>query len=248
MNKLTNKFIILCALVIISSVSVGFGLDLPSPKESYVVDTANVIEQNHERSLNLMLAELDQKTGFQYVILAIPSTEGEDVHDFAVRHGQKWGVGQKSKDNGLVFVMASKDKKYAFATGYGTESIITDAYSGQIGRDYLVPYAKSGNLSMAIYASNYQIIEKIAKYYGVKLGELKSGSAPAPKRASRLPSILFMIIFFSLFGGRMFLPFLLLSGSRGYGRSGFYGGGSFGGGGGSFGGGGFGGGGSSGGW
>jgi len=237
--------------------------DLPMPRH-YVEDYANVINESEERSLNGVLQELYQKTGAQYIVLTVLSAGGLPIEQFSIELAEKWKLGQKGKDNGMLFVLAKNDQKYRFEVGYGLEGFVTDQYCGRIGRDVLVPYLKKGDYSGGIYQANLQIIQRIASESGVSLTGMPR-IAPVPVRRRRrvapccsaLPILIFMLL---MFGGRgrgmgmwFFLPFMMggFGGHGGYGRSGSFGGGSFGGGFGGFGGGmggGFGGGGASGGW
>jgi len=259
-------------LVILASVVTGYaqadpsttlGAGLPTPQH-YVEDYANVINGSDEQSLNGILQELEQKTGAQYIVLTLQTTGVTPISQFAVEQAHKWKLGQKGKDNGMLFVLAAKDRKYWFATGYGLEGFVTDAYCSRVGREVLEPYLKKGNYSEGIYQANLHITQRIAAESGVRLtGMPKLKSVAHRRRTSGLPCcgilpILFIVLL--LFGGRgrgmglwLFLPFMMggFGGHGGYGRSGSYGGGSFGGGFGGFGGGmggGFGGGGAGGSW
>jgi len=206
---------------------------LPMPR-NYVEDYANVINDSQERSLNGILKELEQKTGAQYIVLTVKTTQGIPVQQFSIELTDKWKLGQKGKDNGMLFVLASADRKYFFNTGYGLEGFITDGYCGQIGRDVLRPYLKNGNYSEGIYQSNLQIVNKIAGQYGVALTGMPDLKAVPTRRNNGSPLIfLIIIILVMVFGGRGTRTFLFLSllssGMGGYGRSGSYGGGGFGG-------------------
>ncbi|MHC4455982.1 MAG: TPM domain-containing protein [Planctomycetota bacterium] len=251
-------------LVILSGAKFSYSaVELPMPRH-YVEDYANVINNAEERSLNGILQELEQKTGAQYIILTVRTTEGLAIEQFSIELAEKWKLGQAGKDNGMLFVLASDDRRYRFEVGYGLEGFITDQYCGRVGRDILVPYLKKGDYSRGIYEANLRIIQKIAVETGVTLtGMPKLAPAPAVKRrigppcCSFLPFLLIMFLIFGGIGRGMglwfFLPFMWsgAGGYGGYGRSGSYGGGSFGGGFGGFGGGmggGFGGGGASGSW
>ena len=237
--------------------------DLPMPQH-YVEDYANVINDSDERSLNGVLQELEQKTGAQYIVLTVLSTGGLPIEQFSIELAEKWKLGQKGKDNGMLFVLAKNDRKWRFEVGYGLEGFITDQYCGRVGRDVLVPYLRKGDYSRGIYEANLQIIQKIATEAGASLTGMPR-ITPVPvmdKRrglpcCSALPILFFMLLIFGGMGRGMgwwfFLPFIMggFGGHGGYGRSGSFGGGSFGGGFGGFGGGmggGFGGGGASGGW
>lgn len=242
--------------------------DLPMPRH-YVEDYANVINPSDEQSLNGVLQELEQKTGAQYIVLTVQTTGGVPIEQFSIELAEKWKLGQKGKDNGMLFVLAAKDRRYRFEVGYGLEGFVTDQYCDRVAREVLVPYLKRGDYSQGIYQANLRIAQKIAADSGVTLTGVPKLSRPPAQpgrpggRGIGLPCcgvlpLLFILLL--LFGGRgrgmgwwFFLPFMLggFHGHGGYGRSGSYGGGSFGGGFGGFGGGmggGFGGGGASGGW
>ena len=258
---------LIAALLVMSSTTTACwaAADLPMPRR-YVEDYANVVNASHERSLNGILQELEQKTGAQYIILTVDTTGGMPIEQFSIELAEKWKLGQKGKDNGMLFTLAAKDRRYRFEVGYGLEGFVTDQYCGRVGREVLVPYLKKDNYSEGIYQANLRIIQKIAGEYRVALTGMPKVAPLGVKRRNirrGLPccSVLpFLILMFLIFGGRgrgmgmlFFLPFMLggFGGHGGYGRSGSFGGGSFGGGFGGFGGGmggGFGGGGASGGW
>ncbi len=234
--------------------------ELPMP-EHYVDDRANVIDASHERALNGILQELEQKTGAQYIILTVDTTSGIPIPEFAVDVAdEQWHLGQKGKDNGMLFVLATVDQTYFFLPGRGLEGFLTDSVLGRIGREDLVPLLAQNNFSLGIYQANARIAGLIAAQAGVTLtGMPNLPPAPRARNPQRRPfgapccSLLFFLIMIFLFlgggrGGRMglgwfFLPFMFggFGGHGGYGRSGRYGGGSFGGSFGGFGGGGFGG-------
>jgi len=234
--------------------------DLALPKD-YVDDRAHVIDAQHAQALNGILQELEQKTGVQYIILTVGSTKGLPIEQFSIELLDKWKLGQKGKDNGLLFTFALEDGTARFETGYGLEGVITDAFTGRMGREFLVPYVKEGKYSTGIYEANLRVIRRLADYYKVTLTGLPTLSRPVANfgllrggtgggsccgcPCCGLLLILFLILI--LFGGFrrgrlwpwLLLPFLFrgFSGRGGHGRSGSYGGGPFGGGFGGFGGG-----------
>jgi uncharacterized protein len=236
-------------LIIILLVTPVMGaVDLPMPKH-YVEDRANVIKSSDELSLNGILQELEQKTGVQYIILTVNTTEGLSIEQFSIELAEKWKLGQKGKDNGMLFTLAAKDRRYRFEVGYGLEGFVTDQFCGRVGRQTLVPFLKQGNYSEGILQANLQIVQKIAASSGVVLTgmpQLKPvGVVRRNRRAlpccSSLPLLIFLFMLFGMRGRGMglwlFLPFMLggFGGHGGYGRSGSFGGGSFGGGFGGFG-------------
>ena len=88
---------------------------VPSKPAQYVVDLADIIDDNIELNLNTYLRELEQKTTAQVVILTILSLEGESLEDFSISTAHdRWKIGQKDKDNGVLIVISLQDKQYRF--------------------------------------------------------------------------------------------------------------------------------------
>ena len=215
----------------------------------FVSDFANVISASEKHELTSMITELRQKTGAEIAVVTVSSLDGGEIDDFTNHLFERWGIGQKGKDNGLMFLAAMKDRKMRIEVGYGLEGAIPDAKAGRIRRDVITPYFKAGNPGQGIVMGVAALSQEVAKEYGVTL----TGSAryqpyqPSRGRKGNPIVTLILAIFFIIFAIRhphLALLLLLSSGRGGGYRSG--GGGGFGGGG--FGGGMSGGGGSSGGW
>ena len=235
---------------------------LPARPPAHVVDLANVLSPEQEAKLEGLLVDLENKTTAQMVVLTILSLDGEPLNEVSLNTAEQWGIGQKGKDNGLLFLVAMQDRKYRFEVGYGLESVLPDSLLGTLGRRVLVPLFRQGRYAEGILATSGEIIRILGKYYGV---EIKGTDALQPlgrhqaSRGSGLAFFLFLlfvmlIIYSSYFnrrtGGRRSYrsgggPYIFPGGGWGGG----FGGGSSGGFGGFSGGGGsFGGGGASGGW
>jgi uncharacterized protein len=256
------KALIAAVFICFLFVSVGRPANIPEKPEKYVVDLAGIINDTEAHQLNGYLQELEQKTTAQMIVLTVPDLGGDSIEDFSIRiANDKWKLGQKGKDNGVLFLVAFKDRKYRIEVGYGLEGVLPDSLVGSLGRKLLVPYFRKGDYSDGIYATTLAVANIIAKHYGVKIEGMPSvkyypqpasGGNPS-SMFSTIIAVLFFIILGILFvrNPRAFLLFLLFS-SMGGRRGPWGGGGGFGGGGfGSFGGGGgggFGGGGASGGW
>jgi uncharacterized protein len=229
----------------------------------FVNDFANVISAPDEQQLASMITELQKKTGAQIAVVTLQSLEGGEIDDFTNRLYERWGVGQKGKDNGLMFLAAMKDRKMRIEVGYGLEGAIPDSKAGRIRRDIITPHFKTGNPGQGIVLGVAALSQEVAKEYGVKLTGSASRYRTTYSRSSGdrtgtsvgrkgNPILrLILIVCFIIFAIRHphLAMLLLLSGGRGggYQSGGFGGGGGFSGGGG-FGGGMSGGGGSSGGW
>jgi uncharacterized protein len=230
--------------------------------EHYVVDLANIIDDDVEMRLNGYLQELEQKTTAQVVVLTINSLEDESLEEFSIEVAHKrWKLGQKGKDNGVLILIVFKDRKYRIEVGYGLEGILPDSLVGSIGRKFLVPYMKKGDPSTGIYTTTLAIINEIATNEGITIvgmPKINKHTYYSRRRGNKgifsgILTFIFIIGAILLFikYPRLFLLLLFTSSMGGFRRDGWSGGGGFGSGFGGFGGGGgggFGGGGASGGW
>ena len=241
-------------IAILLSLLFSLGQDFPTPK-GYITDYVGVMKSSDVQKLNLVISELKQKTGAELAFLILPSVKPLDINTYANELMEKWAVGDKKKGNGMIVVVAIKDRTYAIRTGYGLEGDFPDGKVGQMGRDYFVPLFKQKKYSEGVFNFSAAILTVLAKKYNVTL----TGAPKARKHKSKggwgtvFSLIILVLIIGSTIGRRGSggaWPLLLLLGMSGGGWRGG-GGGSFGGGGGGFGGfggGSFGGGGASGSW
>lgn len=235
----------------------------PAVPPDYVVDLAGILDDSTERRLSASLRELEQKTTVQMVILTLQSLEGEDIEGFSIRTVERWKLGQKGKDNGVLLTVSVQDREYRFEVGYGLEGFLPDSLAGSIGREYLVPYFRKGDFNAGIVNATQAVIRTIAAHEGVEITDIPPARRAPPQRVGKkVPGmgILDMIVVGIVLLGVLLLFIkhpglcLLLLLTSGRGRGGWTGGGWSGGdwtGGGGFGGGGgggFGGGGASGKW
>ena len=242
--------------------------------QGYVNDFAGVMDAESQQKITALGQELDQKADAQLAVVTIHTLEGETASAFANRLFEKWGVGPKGKDRGVMVLLAVNDRQYWTEVGYGLEPILPDGKVGGFGRQML-PLLRQSQYGAALLQISSQIAATIAQDRGVTLTQGAPGMAlpPAEPPPSSLygipPALLNILVILLIFGGWRLLPFLfaLLIGvkyprRRGYrgwwigptggwsggGWGGGYGGSSGGGGFGGFGGGASGGGGAGGGW
>lgn len=222
----------------------------------YVNDFAGIISPENVNNLDSYLKELDNKTGAEIAVVTLASLKGNAIEDVSLNIGRKWSIGKKGKDNGIVILVATGDKKMRIEVGYGLEGVIPDGKAGRIRDDYMIPFFKQGNMEQGIINGTMVVASEIAKSYKVEMpAEFNSSITVLSDYSSQTDSIkaspvsdffgylIFIIFFIIIYRNRTYV-----GGYSDYG-SGF--GGSSGGSGfdfGGFGGGDFGGGGASGGW
>lgn len=248
------------ALLLIAATPLA-ALEVPPPPNQWVTDRAGILGGTAADLLNRKLADFEQTSGAQFIVYIFPSLEGEAVEDFTIRCVERWKVGQKKYDNGLVLFVFVEEKTVRIEVGYGLEGTVTDAFSSRVIREQIAPHFQRGDYAGGLHAAADAIITKI-----------RTGEEPVPPLQPRgtatrqMPAaqgdispiaviIIIFVVFFILLpmlsrrrsgcGGCMF-PFFfpgggITFGGGGFSSGGFGGGGGFGGfsgGGGSFGGGG----------
>ena len=231
--------------------------DLPKPT-NYVNDFAGVLSPETLASLNSLCAQVDRQAHAQIAVVTIKSLDGEPIENFATALEDKWKVGKKGTDRGLLLIFATTDRKYRIEVGYGLEGILPDGRVGDIGRA-MVPYLRQNNFDAAVTLAVQQIAGVIAADAGVTLtAQPRRGPPPVPQTQPLtlgevvvLGLVLLAVIFLlARLGGSGLLGFLIgmFLGGGGDGGRGGGGGDGDGGGFGGFGGGSSGGGGASGSW
>lgn len=133
---------IVAAIVATLFAGSAFALDVP-PLTGRVVDNAKVLTGEQKRETEKLLEDLERTTTAQVVVLTVPSLKGDTPFDFSQRVFDKWKLGQKEKNNGLLILFAVKEKKGRVHTGYGLEGVIPDAERVMIGERLFIPHLPS---------------------------------------------------------------------------------------------------------
>src|SRR5262249_56782346 len=130
---------------------------------------AGVIDPTTRQQLTNMLRDLQQKTTAEIAVVTVNSTQSLSPFDYAMKIAETWKPGAKGKDNGVVFLVATKDRKMFIVTGYGVEGVLPDGKVGEIQDEYIVPYFKRGDYARGILAGAQVMADLIGKEYGVRL-------------------------------------------------------------------------------
>ena len=112
------------------------------PLTGRVVDQAHLLSPEQVQDLTSKSAALESQKGAQFVVATVNSLEGYPVEDYGYRLGRAWGIGQKGKDNGVILLVAPNEHKVRIEVGYGATPYITDAMSGLIIRENVIPRFK----------------------------------------------------------------------------------------------------------
>jgi len=188
-----------------------FGLDISKLEpHGYVNDFAGVLDANSAAAIETYSGNVERATGAQFAVVLVKSLEDDTVEDVAVRLFEKWGIGKKGTDEGLLLLFAIDDRKNRVEVGYGLEPIITDGAAGDVLRS-IRPILRQGDYGGAIYAAVQQFGERIAQAKGVTI----DGQAPVRRQRGGDEFPIGPLILLVLF-----MLFLFVKGGRGGGRGG----------------------------
>ena len=228
------------------------------PLTGRVVDDAHILSPQAAQKLDGDLASLEAQTGHQVVVATIPDLQGYEIADYGYQLGRTWGIGRKGEDDGVVFIVAPKERKVRIEVGYGLEPVLTDALSSVILQTKVLPRFKAGQMEQGVVDGVEAVIQQLAlpdDQAKARVAQAAQVEPAAPDGGGVslgliLTIIIVVFVLSSLlrsFGGRRggglwwLLPMLMSGGGGGGGGRGGWsggGGGGFSGGGGSFGGGG----------
>ncbi|MDO8680829.1 MAG: TPM domain-containing protein [Acidobacteriota bacterium] len=197
-------------LHVLSGAAPAFAQQAPPELTAPVNDFANVIDPGAEQQLDALIRQLQNATTDVMVVATVQTFKPwGDLPSYAVKmfeNGGK-GIGQKGKDNGVLIVLAVDDRQVRVEVGYDIEGFVTDGFAGEVSREVMVPFFRSGDYGQGLLAGATRIAQRIGEGRNVDLG-----LAPVAQRQSRrntgvrIPSgtwIILLIIFLNLMrGGR----------------------------------------------
>ena len=235
--------------------------DIPEPMtpKRIVNDFTGLFSTQERAALEKKLVNFNNNSSTQIAVVTVPSLNGHDINDYAARLGEKWGIGQKGKDNGIVILIKPKSGRekgeVAISVGYGLEGVVPDVTASRIIRNEIIPAFQADNYYKGIDKATDVLIDLSKGEYTADEYKKKNEGSPFDIVIGFIVFVIILSLIFRTRGGGGYSPGHT-SGSGGFfigpmggGSSGGFGGFSSGGGSfGGFGGGSFGGGGSSGSW
>lgn len=143
----------------------------------YVNDFADMIDPRYEELTDQLIRDLESKTTAEIAVVTIESLEGLSVEEYAVKLFEKWGIGKKEEDNGVLLLVAREERELRIEVGYGLEPAITDARAGRILDTIIEPRFKQQEFGLGVYEGVSALARLIADYYQVERPEM---AAPEP--------------------------------------------------------------------
>ncbi|HSL82938.1 MAG TPA: TPM domain-containing protein [Thermoanaerobaculia bacterium] len=162
-----------------------------------VVDEAGIVPPDAASRIEGKLRAFEEETGAQVAVLTVPSLEGEVLENYSLKVAETWGLGRKSRDDGVLLLVARDDRQLRIEVGYGLEGALTDAEAGRIVRNVIVPRFKAGDYGGGIEAGVDAVVGTIRGEEGLIPEDTGPIEGAPPDLAGRL---MMALVFFPVVG------------------------------------------------
>jgi len=144
-----KKFIFSVIIAFALAAFTAFAVDVPF-LTGRVTDNAQILSDETRKAVTANLKAHEEKTTNQIAVLTVPTLDGVSIEEYAVTVFNTWKLGQKGKDNGILLIVAPKDRKLRIEVGYGLEGTMTDGIAGSIIRNAITPFFKNNDYDRGI--------------------------------------------------------------------------------------------------
>jgi len=185
-------------------------VDVP-PLRGQVNDYASLLSPATVQSLGGELAAFEQSDSTQIVVLTIPSLEGQNLEQYSIGVVERWQIGQKGKDNGVLLLVVKNDRKVRIEVGRGLEDKLTDLVSGRIIRNEISPAFRRGDFDAGVTGAVHAIMATVRGEYTAEPRDLRQGR----KGANPIFTLLIFVLVASVFLGGISRPLGGIAGAIG---------------------------------
>jgi uncharacterized protein len=131
------------------------------PLQGHLTDLTRTLNAEQAQAIEQSLTAFENRKGTQIAILIVPSTGPEPIEPFSIRVAEKWKIGRKRQDDGVILVIAKADQAVRIEVGYGLEGVLTDLHSQRIVSDIILPHFKQNDFYGGITTGIADIIRRI---------------------------------------------------------------------------------------
>jgi uncharacterized protein len=217
MKRLSRWLAVVILALVPSAFLAAESVNTLPPPTGYVNDFAGVLSPSTIQSVDALCAQVDRKAHAQIAVVTIKTLDDDQsIEEFATALEDKWKVGPKGTDRGVLMLLVMKPRRGRIEVGYGLEGILNDAKVGDIGRS-MVPAATQGDYNTAVPLGVQQIAQVIATDAGVTL----TATQPMPQyqyQGQQQPQTIHLSFFELVVGGGvllLILIFLVATGNTG---------------------------------
>lgn len=171
-----------------------------APLTSRITDQANLLPPQIEANLVAKLKQHEAKTTNQVIVVTVKSLEDRSIEEYGVELGRHWGIGQKSKNNGVILLIAPNERKVRIDVGYGLEGLLTDALCASIIWNRITPAFKKGDFAGGIQSGIDAILAVLNKDIPEDLKK--------PVVTDGLEILLMPLLYLSFFASFILSPFV----------------------------------------
>ncbi len=169
MKNRSRLFILLSVVIMLFSATSVFANDIPNPGRDYYYDETGTLSESTKNEIQSINQKLEAATGSQIIVAVVNDIEGYgSIDEYATKFFEKWKIGDKDKNNGILFVTSMAERKMKFEIGYGLEGAIPDGKAGRILDEFVVPYYKKGDFNQGILNGFRSLVEEVQKEYNVE--------------------------------------------------------------------------------
>lgn len=198
MKKLCFNFTIVTTLIYSAYSYAEFPIDNPPLPTAYVNDYAHLLSNRTVKKLNTELKDYERTTSNQIVVAIFPGTVPDSIEDFSIKLEEKWKIGQKGKDNGVLLIIFPEDRQLRIEVGYGLEGKIPDSIANLIITQSIVPAFKIKHYDQGVINGTQEIIKAISGQSKISKSTPQN-SASTSKDDPRVTALFFLVFGF-LFG------------------------------------------------
>jgi len=164
---------------------------IPDPRQmegNWVSDVANILRPETEKKLNILINHLHSTNGSEMAVVSVPESKpAASPKELATKLFNRWGIGQKGKDNGILLLLSVADRRVEIETGYGLEAILPDAKVGELIDQRIKPKFKAGDFDAGTLSASEAIVQLVE----AKVGEF----TPAARRVGPVdPNLYFIFV------------------------------------------------------
>ncbi len=168
-----------------------FAFSIPEKPSSYVNDYASLLSPEARQKIENVLGVFEKETSNQIVVAIFPSLEGQVLEDFSIKLAEKWKIGGKKNDNGVILLIFKEDRAMRIEVGYGLEGALPDALASQIIRTEIVPSFRKGDYDAGVTNAVNAIIQATH-------GEYKAAAQPEDPMQAYGPWLFFTLVVYIL--------------------------------------------------
>ena len=179
----------------------GMGLDPAEAAPTFptlsdrVVDEAKLLSPSAREAITTQLAAHEDATGNQVVVVTLSDLQGYTIEDYGYQLGRHWGIGQAERNNGVLLIVAPKERKVRIEVGYGLEGTLTDALSHDIIQNRILPRFRQQQFDTGIREGVNGILAVLqGSYTPVRIKQ------PAQSQDLRVGTFISLFVFFLIAG------------------------------------------------